>query len=145
MCVYAEALQRITQINKWTKGNLFLAIVLDWSTFWGICARALAIMLLFSLVMFLIIDPRLKTTIPSSSELCTNSSISCRKKTEWTPRCWRAILSTAVSIVHIAGLVKNGMVLKTAHTFGKGLAGWQWIPPRNMKLGRIGRGKSKSQ
>lgn len=30
-------------------------------------------------------------------------------------------------------------------TFGKGLAGLQWIPPTNLKLGRKGRGKSKSQ
>lgn len=49
-------------------------------TFCGIWARAEAMRLAFSSVRFLTIDPRENTTIPSSPELWTNSSISYNDK-----------------------------------------------------------------
>lgn len=45
-------------------------------TFCGIFPSAEAIVFALSMVRFLIMDPNENTTIPSSPELCTNSSMS---------------------------------------------------------------------
>jgi len=77
-------------------------------TFCGIWASAEAILLLISLGILSIKDPRVKTTIPSSPELCTNSSMSyTHKKTSLTRvvRKWfftyiSTILNVATSTIH---------------------------------------------
>lgn len=92
-------------------------------------------MFAFDVVMFLIMDPNVKTTMPASPELWTNSSMSCRRAVQIVP------------IFKIFLTCKNSCkdVGEKKPTFGKGFAGRQWIPPTNLKFGRNGRGNSKSQ